>query len=230
MNAGPPTRRAIAAMIDHTVLAPDSPMRAFHDACAFAAANQCASVCICPFFVPECAALLRGTGVKTCTVIGFPHGTHTTACKVAEAKLAMADGAVELDMVVNVVKVKAGDWTYVRNDIAAVTRAVHDSGCQVKVIFENACLDDTEKIALCRICTELGCDWVKTSTGFGPGGATLTDLALMRANIGPGVQIKAAGGIRTLEHLLAAREAGATRIGCSRSADVLAACDQPSVR
>ncbi len=217
------TREEIAAMIDHTVLAPMSQHDTFIEACTFAAENHCASVCICPFFVKECAALLKGSGVKTCTVIGFPHGTHSTAAKVAEAKLAMADGAEELDMVVNISKVKDHDWDYVKADIAAVTQVVHDGGCKVKVIFENCYLDDDEKKRLCRLCSELRCDWVKTSTGFGSGGATLEDLALMKATIDPSIQIKAAGGIRTLEQLLAAREAGASRIGCSRSADVLAA-------
>lgn len=217
------TRDEIAGMIDHTVLAPMSPHETFKDACLFAVANHCASVCICPFFVKECAALLKGSGVKTCTVIGFPHGTHSTAAKVAEAKLAMADGAEELDMVVNISKVKDHDWDYVKADIGAVTKAVHEAGCKVKVIFENCYLDDEEKTRLCRICSELRCDWVKTSTGFGTGGATREDLALMQANIDDGIQIKAAGGIRTLEQLLAAHEAGASRIGCSRTADVLAA-------
>ena len=221
MNANSLSREAVAGLIDHTVLAPNSPMALFREACAFAVKNQCASVCICPFFVAECASLLRGTGVKTCTVIGFPHGTHTTAAKVAEAQVAIADGAEELDMVVNIAKVKDHDWNFVQADIAAVTRVVHDAGCQVKVIFENCFLTDEEKIRLCKICSELRCDWVKTSTGFGTGGSTLEDLALMKANIAPGIQIKAAGGIRTLEQVLAAYEAGATRFGCSRSADVL---------
>lgn len=217
------SRDEIASMIDHTVLAPNSSMAIFREACAFAVANRCASVCICPFFVAECASLLKGTGVKTCTVIGFPHGTQATAAKVAEARVAIADGAEELDMVVNVAKVKDHDWDYVKADIAAVTKVVHDAGCKVKVIFENCSLTDDEKIRLCEICSELRCDWVKTSTGFGTGGSTLEDLALMKANIAPGIEIKAAGGIRTLEQLLAAHDAGATRIGCSRSADVLAA-------
>ncbi len=216
-------RAEIAAMIDHTVLAPMNAHETFVEACAFAVANHCASVCICPFFVKECAELLKGSGVKTCTVIGFPHGTHSTAAKVAEATLAIADGAEELDMVVNISKVKDHDWAYVKADIEAVTKTVHEARCKVKVIFENCYLDDGEKKHLCRICSDLRCDWVKTSTGFGTGGATLEDLALMKASIDDGIQIKAAGGIRTLEQLLAAHAAGATRIGCSRSADVLAA-------
>lgn len=215
------TVEEIAGMIDHTVLAPFSKVEVFEEACRFAAANRCASVCICPFFVKDCARLLKGSGVKTCTVIGFPHGTHATAAKVAEAKIAIADGAEELDMVVNLSKVKDRNWAFVKADIAAVTEAVHAAGCKVKVIFENCYLDDDEKKMLCKICSELRCDWVKTSTGYGTSGATVEDLKLMKANIAPGVQIKAAGGIRTLDQLLEARDAGVTRVGCSRSKDVL---------
>lgn len=211
----------IAALIDHTVLAPNSLHGAFADACDFAVANKCASVCICPFFVAECAARLRGSDVNVCTVIGFPHGTATTAAKVAESRDAIANGAQELDMVVNIAKVKDHDWDYVRADIAAVTEAVHAAGCKVKVIFENCYLDDAEKIRLCEICTELGCDWVKTSTGFGTSGATPDDLKLMKTHIGPNVQIKAAGGIRTLDQLLEARAIGVTRVGCSRTKEIL---------
>ena len=212
----------IASLIDHTVLAQTAPHETRADACAFAVANKCAAVCISPFFVAECAQRLAGSGVKVCTVIGFPHGVMSTGAKVAEARIAMEDGAEELDMVVNIAKVKDGDWDYVRRDIGAVTGAVHGAGRKVKVIFENCFLDDSEKIKLCEICSELRCDWVKTSTGFGSGGATLEDVALMRAHVAPGVQIKAAGGIRTLEQVLAFHAAGASRIGCSRTADVLA--------
>ncbi|MGI5868500.1 MAG: deoxyribose-phosphate aldolase [Kiritimatiellia bacterium] len=217
-----PSLSDIAGMIDHTVLAPNSRREAFVEACRFAAEARCASVCICPFFVRDCAALLRGTGVKTCTVVGFPHGTTTTAAKVAEAKIAIDDGAEELDMVVNIAKVKDGDWDCVKADIAAVTEAVHAAGRKIKVIFENCYLEREEKIRLCQICTELRCDWVKTSTGFGTGGSTIEDLQLMKAHVGPDVQIKAAGGIRTLDQLLDARAVGVTRVGCSRSSDVLA--------
>ena len=211
----------IASLIDHTVLAPDAALASFAAACEFALANKTAAVCIPPFFVAECARRLKGSGVKTCTVIGFPHGNTTPAAKVAEAGIAISEGADELDMVVNIVKVKAHDWDYVRADIAGVTGAAHDAGRKVKVIFDNCYLADDEKIRLCEICTELRCDWVKTSTGFGPGGATLEDIALMKAHIGPTVQIKAAGGIRTLEQVLAFRNAGVTRIGCSRTAEIL---------
>jgi deoxyribose-phosphate aldolase len=215
-------KKEIASLIDHTVLAPDAPHAARAAACEFAAANKCAAVCISPFFVAECAQRLAGTDVKVCTVVGFPHGVASTGAKVAEARIAMEDGADELDMVVNAAKIKDQDWDYVKRDIAAVTAAVHGAGRKIKVIFENCLLDDCEKIRLCEICSELRCDWVKTSTGYGSGGATLEDVALMKAHIAPEVQIKAAGGIRTLEQVLAFHAAGATRIGCSRTAAVLA--------
>ncbi len=217
-----PTRSEIASRIDHTVLNPASPHAAFVDACRYAVANHCASVCICPFFVRECADLLRGSGVATCTVIGFPHGTHATEAKVAEARLAMEDGAEELDMVVNVSKCKDGDWDYVGRDIAAVCRAVHAAGRVLKVIFECCYLTDAEKIRLCELCTEIGVDFVKTSTGYGSGGATVADVALMKAHVGPKVRIKAAGGIHTSEELLALLAAGADRFGCSRTEAILA--------
>ncbi len=217
-----PTRNDIAREIDHTVLAPTSAHSAFVDACAYAKENHCASVCICPFFVRECAGLLRGSGVKVCTVIGFPHGTHATAAKVEEARIAMEDGAEELDMVVNVSKVKDGDWDYVSRDIEAVCKTVHGAGRLLKVIFECCFLTDEEKIKLCEICTALGVDFVKTSTGYGKGGATPADIALMKAHVGPGVRIKAAGGIHTADELMALREAGADRFGCSRTEAILA--------
>jgi len=216
------TRSEIAAQIDHTVLAPQSPHETFVEACRYAAENHCASVCICPFFVRECADLLRGTGVAVCTVIGFPHGTHATAAKAAEARIAMEDGAEELDMVVNVSKCKDGDWGYVERDIAAVLAPVHAAGRLLKVIFECCLLTDEEKVRLCEICTRLGVDFVKTSTGYGGGGATVHDVALMKAHVGPAVRIKAAGGIHSAEELLALREAGAVRFGCSRTEAILA--------
>ncbi len=212
----------IASCIDHTVLAPQSRHDAFVEACRYAAEIRCASVCICPFFVPEAARLLAGSGVAVCTVIGFPHGTHATEAKVAEAKLAMAEGATELDMVVNVSKVKDHDWDYVERDIKAVCEAVHDAGRLLKVIFECCFLDDAEKIELCRICTRVGVDFVKTSTGYGTGGATVADVRLMKANVGPSVRVKAAGGIHSAAELLALREAGADRFGCSRTKEILA--------
>lgn len=223
---GAVTREAIAGMIDHTVLNPASPGAAFDECCSFAAANRCATVCVCPFAVRRCAEELRGTGVGVCTVVGFPHGTSTTAAKVAEARLAMDDGADELDMVVNPSKVIDGDWEYVERDIREVCDAVHSNGRVLKVIFECCLLTDAQKIELCRVCTRVGVDFVKTSTGYGRGGATVEDVRLMAANVGPSVRVKAAGGIHDSAQLLALREAGATRFGCSRSAEILAGLAQ----
>ena len=214
-------RSEIASQIDHTVLNPTSPHAAFADACDYAIANRCASVCICPFFVRECAELLRGSGVAVCTVIGFPHGTHATEAKVAEARIAMADGAAELDMVVNVSKCKDGDWDYVERDVAEVCRAVHEGGRLLKVIFECCFLSDEEKVRLCEICTKVGVDFVKTSTGYGSHGATPEDVALMRAAVSDRVKVKAAGGMRTLDAILAVREAGADRCGVSATEAIM---------
>lgn len=215
-------KEEIARQIDHTVLNPASPWRAFAQCCAFAAQNHCASVCVCPFAVRRCAEALRGTDVAVCTVVGFPHGTAATAAKVAEARIAMDDGATELDMVANPSKVIDGDWDYVEGDIRAVCDAVHSAGRVLKVIFECCLLTDAQKVELCRICTRAGVDFVKTSTGYGSGGATVADVRLMAANVGPSVRIKAAGGIHTAEQLLALRDAGAVRFGCSRTAEILA--------
>jgi len=159
--------------------------------------------------------------VKVSTTIGFPHGCHTTAVKLAEARQALADGGQELDMVVNISKVLSGDWTYVREDVRAVIDVTHEAGQKVKVIFENCYLDDAQKIKLCEICSELNADWVKTSTGYGTGGATLADLELMRKCAAPHVQVKAAGGVRDLDALLRVRALGVTRCGATRTAAML---------
>lgn len=155
------------------------------------------------------------------TVIGFPHGSNTTKVKVAEAQQAIDDGGVELDTVVNISKVLSGDWRYVGDEIRAVVENTHAGGGRVKVIFENCYLQDEHKVRLCEICGELPVDWVKTSTGFGTGGATVEDVRLMRDHCPPHVQVKAAGGIRSLDMVLSLREAGATRLGCSRTAEIL---------
>ncbi len=215
-------RSEIAAQIDHTVLAPDSPGAAFDECCRYAAQEHCASVCVCPFAVSRCAELLAGTGVKVCTVVGFPHGTAATRAKVAETRIAVEDGAREIDMVVNVSWVRDGLWNLVEADIASVAAEAHRGGAILKVIFECCLLTDAQKVELCRICTRVGAEYVKTSTGYGKGGATPEDVRLMAANVGPGVGVKAAGGIHTAAELLALREAGATRFGCSRTASILA--------
>lgn len=189
-----------------------------------ALAYDAASVCIMPYYVKRCAELLKGSTVKASTTIGFPHGGHTTAIKKAEALQAIADGCEELDMVVNISKVLSGDWDYVTADIKAVIDVAHAAGQKVKVIFENCYLNDDQKTRLCQICTELNADWVKTSTGYGTGGATLEDLVLMRKVSGDHVQVKAAGGVRELDKLLEVRAIGVTRIGASATKVILDEC------
>ena len=167
---------------------------------------------------------MAGSDVRPSTTIGFPHGGHTTAVKLAEARQALDDGGIELDMVVNLSKVLSGDWDYVRDEIRAIVELTHGRGGKAKVIFENCYLQDDHKIRLCGICGEVRADWVKTSTGYGTGGATLDDLRLMRKHSPPDVQVKAAGGVRDLDMALAVREIGVTRFGCTRTAEILDEC------
>jgi len=215
---------AVAKMIDHSLLNPTLTADDLEAGCRLAAEYGVASVCILPYALARCAEILRGSGVKASTTIGFPHGGHATAIKLAEARRALADGGEELDMVVNISQVLSGDWDYVRDDIRAVVGAAHEAGQKVKVIFENCYLNDDQKVRLCQICGELGADWVKTSTGYGTGGATHEDLKLMRANSPAHVQVKAAGGVRDLDSLLAVRALGVTRVGASRTREILDEC------
>ncbi len=216
-----PTYSDVAKMIDHSLLRPTLTADELEQGIRLARDYDVASVCIMPYYLKRCAELLRGSTVKASTTIGFPHGGHTTAIKAAEARQALDDGGQELDMVVNISKVLSGDWQYVRDDIRAVLELTHGRGQKIKVIFENCYLADDHKIRLCEICGELGADWVKTSTGFGTGGATMEDLKLMRQHSPPHVQVKAAGGIRDLQAALAIREIGVTRFGCTRTAEIL---------
>ncbi|MCA9132824.1 MAG: deoxyribose-phosphate aldolase [Planctomycetales bacterium] len=213
--------RDLSKMIDHSLLNPAHTVADLEAGIALALAYDVASVCILPYYLQRCAELLQGSTIQPSTTIGFPHGGHTTAIKQAEAEQAIADGCQELDMVVNISKVLSGDWGYVRQDIGAVVGVAHAAGRKVKVIFENCYLQDPQKIRLCEICSELAVDWVKTSTGFGTGGATHADLRLMRKYSAASVQVKAAGGVRDLEGLLAVRELGVTRCGASRTQDIL---------
>lgn len=214
----------MAKMIDHSLLNPTLTESDLDAGCRLALAYDVASVCILPYALKRCADLLKGSTVKASTTIGFPHGGHTTAIKRAEAERAIADGCEELDMVVNISQVLSGNWDYVRADIKAVIDVAHAAGQKVKVIFENCYLKDEHKIRLCQICSELNADWVKTSTGYGTGGATHDDLRLMRANSAPHVQVKAAGGVRDLDGLLAVRDLGVSRCGASRTKDMLDEC------
>lgn len=215
---------AIAAMIDHSLLNPTLTDEALDEGCRLARRLGVASVCIKPYALQRCARILEGSHVLPGTVIGFPHGSHSTMAKVAEARIALDDGGLELDMVVNIGKVLSEDWDYVRAEIAAVTREAHARGGIVKVIFENCYLTDAHKVRLCQICGEAGADYIKTSTGFGPGGATIHDLKLMLEHAPPGVKVKAAGGIRTLDQLLEVRGMGVARVGASRTEEILQEC------
>jgi deoxyribose-phosphate aldolase len=211
-------------MIDHSLLAPTMTVADFEAGIQLALEYDVASVCIVPSYLKRCCTLLAGSDVKPSTTIGFPHGGQATAAKVAEARLALDDGALELDMVINLHRALSGDWDYVRTDIAAVLNETHARGQKLKVIFETCYLSDAQKVRLCEICGELAADWVKTSTGFGTSGATLADLRLMRAHSPPGVQVKASGGVRELGFVLAARELGVTRCGSSRTREILDEC------
>jgi deoxyribose-phosphate aldolase len=218
------TLAEIAKMFDHSLLQPTLTDSDMEKGCAVAREYNVASVCIKPCAVAKAAAWLKGSTVAVGTVVGFPHGGNATQIKVAEAEQAMHDGAVELDMVVNIGKVLSGDWNYVTDDIAAVVNAAHRRNAKVKVIFENCFLQDEHKEELCRICGEVRVDWVKTSTGYGDGGATDHDLALMRRCSPLRVQVKAAGGVRTFERVLAVRALGVTRIGATATKAILDEC------
>jgi deoxyribose-phosphate aldolase len=218
------TYRDIAKMIDHSLLNPVLTDAELEQGCRLAREYGVASVCIKPYAVKAAAQWLEGSDVAVGTTIGFPHGGHATAIKVAESEAAIADGARELDMVVNIGKVLSRDWAYVEADIAAVVNAAHGAKVIVKVILENCFLPNEQKEKVCQICGERGADFVKTSTGYGDGGATDDDLRLMRRAAPPQVQLKAAGGIRTLDRLLAVRALGVTRVGATASKAILDEC------
>ncbi|MBD3267745.1 deoxyribose-phosphate aldolase [bacterium] len=214
----------IAKMIDHSLLNPTLTVDDLEKGCALALQYNAASVCILPYYLKRCAEILDGSTVKASTTIGFPHGGHGMEVKLAETVKALKDGGEELDMVVNISKVVSGDWDYVKNEIAEITQHVHDYEQKVKVIFENCYLNNDQKLKLCEICSEIGVDWVKTSTGYGTGGATLEDLKLMVDHTPDSVQVKAAGGVRDLDKLLEVRALGVTRVGASRTKDILDEC------
>jgi len=211
----------IAAMIDHSLLRPNLTVQDVKAGCEVAKRYQTASVCARPADVPLVRDLLEGTGIAVSTVIGFPHGTQTASIKLQEAIEAIEAGAVELDMVMNYSRLLSGDFDYVADEVKAVTDAAHARGAIVKVIFENCYLTDELKIKACKICEAEGADFVKTSTGFGTGGAVAADVQLMRKHVGLKVQVKAAGGIRTLDALLEMRRAGATRIGATATEAIM---------
>lgn len=211
----------VAKVIDHSLLRPELDDAFITEGCELAARYDVASVCCRPADVVRAAGILRGTDVKVGTTIGFPHGNHVTAIKVAEARQALADGATELDMVLLIGALRSGRDAEVQADIAAVVEVAHDAGAIVKVIFENAYLTDDEKVRACHLTEAAGGDFVKTSTGFAPSGATLDDLRLMRANTSPHIRVKAAGGVRTLDALLEVMAVGVTRCGATATAAML---------
>ena len=216
----------IAKMIDHSLLNPALTVPGLEAGCQLALLYDVASVCILPYYAARCAALLAGSTVQPSTTIGFPHGGHTTAVKLAEVEQALHDGATELDMVINISQARSGQWDYVEREIRLLADTTHAAGAKIKVIFENAYHDDSAKIRLCQICGGIGVDWVKTSTGYASSGATLADLQLMRRHSPPSVQVKAAGGIRTLDALLEVRAIGVSRVGATRTAEMLDQCRQ----
>ncbi|MGO9790665.1 MAG: deoxyribose-phosphate aldolase [Solirubrobacteraceae bacterium] len=214
-----PTVAQVAKMIDHSLLRPELTPREVREGCDRASQYGVMSVCARPSDVAYARSWLAGTGVLLGTVVGFPHGSVTTATKVAEARELVQAGAQELDMVVHIGRVRSGETAYVGDEIAAVVQAAE--GRIVKVILENAYLDDDHKVTACRLAEAAGAHFVKTSTGFGPSGATLADVALMRSAVSERVQIKAAGGVRTLDALLQFRDAGVTRFGVTATAAIL---------
>jgi deoxyribose-phosphate aldolase len=218
------TYERIAKMIDHSLLNPILTDADLEAGCALALRYGVACVFVKPYSLKRATEILAGSGVKPSTTIGFPHGGHATAIKVAEVEQALRDGGLELDMVVNIGKVLSEDWGYVARDISAVVDAGHTGSALVKVIFENCYLQDKHKIRLCEICGDAGADWVKTATGYADGGATIADLKLMRAYSPPHVQVKAAGGVRTQDGLLEVRALGVTRVGATRTAEIMEEC------
>lgn len=211
----------VAKMIDHSLLNPTLTWNDLEQGISLALAYDVASVCIMPYALKHCSQRLNGSTVRASTTIGFPHGGHTTAVKLAEVKQALQEGGQELDIVTNISKVLSGDWPYVKEELRTLIDAAHAASQKVKIIFENAYLTDEQKIRLCEICGELRADWVKTSTGYAPTGATDADLVLMRKHSPAHVQVKAAGGIRDLDALLRVRALGVSRCGATRTASML---------
>ena len=217
-----PTAPELAAMIDHAVLKPTQTERDVVDACTLARHEHIATVCVKPFYVPVTARMLKDSGVGTSTVIGFPHGGQATEVKVSTASSALHDGAVELDMVINIGALIDKDYATIEREVASVVGLAHANEALVKVILETSYLDDAQKAIAAQIAAAAGADFVKTSTGFGPEGATVDDVRLLRQVVGDKLGVKASGGIRTLDDALAMIEAGASRLGTSSTREILA--------
>jgi deoxyribose-phosphate aldolase len=217
------TIEEIAGMIDHSLLKPILTDKDIREGCRIADKYQVASVCVRPSDVILASEVLKKSAVLVTTVIGFPHGTTTTRAKLEEAKEAIINGAAELDVVINIGKMKSGDYGFVSNDLKPIVEHAHAHDVKIKVIFENCFLTDAEIIAACDICNELDVDWVKTSTGYGTSGAEARHIKLMREHSKPGIQVKAAGGIRTLEQAIEMRTLGCTRFGATATVEILEA-------
>lgn len=211
----------IAKMIDHSLLNPTFSVEQLEAGIQLAIAYDVGSVCILPYYHKRCVELLAGTTVAPSSTVGFPHGGHNTRVKLAEADLLIEEGCLELDVVANISATLSGNWKLVESEIDSVVKLAHASNRRVKVIFENCYLNTEQKIRLCKICCDVGADWVKTSTGYGTGGATMEDLQLMLDNVTAPVQVKAAGGIRDCDSLIKVWEMGVTRVGSSRTAEML---------
>jgi deoxyribose-phosphate aldolase len=216
-----PIEGTIARYIDHTLLKPEATVQDVETLCEEARSYSFVSVCVNPSFVHRCTELLGGTETVVCTVIGFPLGSNTTEIKVAETEQAIHNGAREIDMVLHIGMLKSGEYDYVYSDIAQITETAHRSDVLVKVIIETALLTEDEKIRACLLAKWAGTDFVKTSTGFGTGGATVPDIRLMRAVVGPHLGVKASGGIRTRKSAEEMIRNGATRIGASASVSIV---------
>jgi deoxyribose-phosphate aldolase len=213
------SKKKIAKTIDHSLLKPEMTRDEVRQGCEIAKKYDVASVCCKPSDVAFCAEILKGTDVEIGTVVGFPHGSSTTATKVFETKTAIADGATEIDMVLNIGLLKSGLYEEVKSDIKAVVDAA--GGKMVKVILENAYLTDDEKVAACKLCEAAGAHYVKTSSGYAPTGATVADVKLMRASVSPKVKVKSAGGVRTLDALIEMLDAGIERSGATTTSTML---------
>ena len=214
--------RTLASIIDHTMLRPQATCEEIDRFCAEAVSLEVGAIAIHPVWVSRAAGILRGTGIKVGSVVGFPFGATHTSAKRAEAAASLRAGAEELDMVMNIGALRSGNLEGVWSDLQGVVDIAHDSGCILKVILENAYLSDEQKVAACRMAKQAGADYVKTSTGFGPSGSTEADVRLMRQAVGPSMGVKAAGGIRSLGEALKMLQAGADRLGTSASAAILA--------
>ncbi len=215
------TKAQFARMIDHTLLKNTAIRKDIELLCSEALEFGFASVCVHPFYVGMCSSILHKSSTKVCTVIGFPHGMHRTGVKIAETMQAIHDGAQEIDMVIQVGALIDGDKDIVWNDSRSVVDTAHQSGAVVKAIIETSVLNEEQKISACEIVSDAGADFIKTSTGFAGGGATIEDIRLLRSHIDPDIQVKASGGIRTFEQALAMIQAGATRIGTSSGVSML---------